>query len=204
MRPPATSSSSSAPHPPHPECNGEAKKKKKKTLTWEEGDRLEEAPLRMLRGASGMIFHADNDFVFIVFYDDESDDDVFAAAEKVEVQHAQPASSSLRFEAVTFDAEKLLEPVYLGESSCTFAAYNVSTYQSKPPINTSKSPKKTPHTFFDDLEVLVRSTLLYVRIVTCTGTIRWSTYKGTSIRVADQTEGQQGDGQRHDDSLRCI
>ena len=49
-----------------------------KVLLWKCDPELEENPQRILKGASGLILNTANEFVFISFYDDEEDDNVFA------------------------------------------------------------------------------------------------------------------------------
>ncbi len=104
-------------------------------LTWKDDGSLEEFGPRVLKGASGMICQLDEDMAFIVFYDDETRSDVFAAAERSEVMNppsspcpfaANSPSSVLMLQLVTFDAERLPEAMELRDLRCTYCAYNVS------------------------------------------------------------------------------
>ena len=124
----------------------------KKSLKWKEDEELAVMPMRVLRGATGVVTHQSEDLVFISFFDDETDDDAYAAAMRADVRgapapHSRPVSPAaaayaagsalstttslppthLRLQVVTFDAEKLDGPENYNDFDITYFATDVST-----------------------------------------------------------------------------
>ena len=59
-------------------------------MGWAEDSALEEYPMRVLRGASGVIFHQTREFLFAAFFDDEKGKESFAAFQYSDFEGDKP------------------------------------------------------------------------------------------------------------------